>query len=147
MLCSVCKKNMAVVFINSLDKEGKSTGKVKGLCLECAKKQGIDPLSNIVKEISNMSEEEMEEMSNQFSDMFNNMGGMDGFPINEALNDQSEDDDGDNEKKGNFFNLSNMFNISPFSNKKEDNSNNLNSEKIIIKTKKRKERKIKRLNI
>ena len=46
---------MAVVFINSLDKEGKSTGKVKGLCLECAKKQGIDPLSNIVKEISNMS--------------------------------------------------------------------------------------------
>ena len=129
MLCSVCKKNMAVVFINSLDKEGKSTGKVKGLCLECAKKQGIDPLSNIVKEISNMSEEEMEEMSNQFSDMFNNMGGMDGLPIDEALNDQSEDDDGDNEKKGNFFNLSNMFNISPFSNKKEDNSNNLNSEK------------------
>ena len=141
MLCSVCKKNMAVVFINSLDKEGKSTGKVKGLCLECAKKQGIDPLSNIVKEISNMSEEEMEEMSNQFSDMFNNMGGMDGLPIDEALNDQSEDDDGDNEKKGNFFNLSNMFNISPFSNKKEDNSNNLNSEKSNNKDKDKEKRK------
>lgn len=141
MLCSVCKKNMAVVFINSLDKEGKSTGKVKGLCLECAKKQGIDPLSNIVKEISNMSEEEMEEMSNQFSDMFNNMGGMDGFPIDEALNDQSEDDDEDNEKKGNFFNLSNMFNISPFSNKKEDNSNNLNSEKSNNKDKDKEKRK------
>lgn len=141
MLCSVCKKNMAVVFINSLDKEGKSTGKVKGLCLECAKKQGIDPLSNIVKEISNMSEEEMEEMSNQFSDMFNNMGGMDGFPIDEALNDQSEDDDGDNEKKGNFFNLSNMFNISPFSNKKEDNSNNLNSEKSNNKDKDKEKKK------
>ena len=141
MLCSVCKKNMAVVFINSLDKEGKSTGKVKGLCLECAKKQGIDPLSNIVKEISNMSEEEMEEMSNQFSDMFNNMGGMDGFPIDEALNDQSEDDDEDNEKKGNIFNLSNMFNISPFSNKKEDNSNNLNSEKSNNKDKDKEKRK------
>lgn len=144
MLCSVCKKNMAVVFINSLDKEGKSTGKVKGLCLECAKKQGIDPLSNIVKEISNMSEEEMEEMSNQFSDMFNNMGGMDGFPIDEALNDQSEDDDEDNEKKGNFFNLSNMFNISPFSNKKEDNSNNLNSEKNNNKEKEKKKKKNKK---
>lgn len=144
MLCSVCKKNMAVVFINSLDKEGKSTGKVKGLCLECAKKQGIDPLSNIVKEISNMSEEEMEEMSNQFSDMFNNMGGMDGFPIDEALNDQSEDDDGDNEKKGNFFNLSNMFNISPFSNKKDDNSNNLNSEKNNNKDKEKKKKKNKK---
>lgn len=144
MLCSVCKKNMAVVFINSLDKEGKSTGKVKGLCLECAKKQGIDPLSNIVKEISNMSEEEMEEMSNQFSDMFNNMGGMDGFPIDEALNDQSEDDDEDNEKKGNFFNLSNMFNISPFSNKKEDNSNNLNSEKSNNKEKEKRKKKNKK---
>ena len=144
MLCSVCKKNMAVVFINSLDKEGKSTGKVKGLCLECAKKQGIDPLSNIVKEISNMSEEEMEEMSNQFSDMFNNMGGMDGLPIDEALNDQSEDDDGDNEKKGNFFNLSNMFNISPFSNKKEDNSNNLNSEKNNNKEKEKRKKKNKK---
>ena len=144
MLCSVCKKNMAVVFINSLDKEGKSTGKVKGLCLECAKKQGIDPLSNIVKEISNMSEEEMEEMSNQFSDMFNNMGGMDGFPIDEALNDQSEDDDEDNEKKGNFFNLSNMFNISPFSNKKEDSSNNLNSEKSNNKEKEKRKKKNKK---
>ena len=144
MLCSVCKKNMAVVFINSLDKEGKSTGKVKGLCFECAKKQGIDPLSNIVKEISNMSEEEMEEMSNQFSDMFNNMGGMDGFPIDEALNDQNESDDEDNEKKGNFFNLSNMFNISPFSNKKEDNLNNLNGEKSNNKEKEKRKKKNKK---
>ena len=144
MNLKMTKKNMAVVFINSLDKEGKSTGKVKGLCLECAKKQGIDPLSNIVKEISNMSEEEMEEMSNQFSDMFNNMGGMDGFPIDEALNDQSEDDDEDNEKKGNFFNLSNMFNISPFSNKKEDNSNNLNSEKSNNKEKEKRKKKNKK---
>ena len=144
MLCSVCKKNMAVVFINSLDKEGKSTGKIKGLCLECAKNQGIDPLSNIVKEISNMSEEEMEEMSNQFSDMFNNMGGMNSFPIDEALNNQTEDDDENNEKKGNFFNLSNMFNISPFSNKKEDNSNNLNSEKSNNKDKEKRKKKNKK---
>ena len=60
MLCSVCKKNMAVVFINSLDKKRKEKGKIKGLCLECARKQGIDPLTNIVNEISNMSEEEIE---------------------------------------------------------------------------------------
>lgn len=127
MLCSVCKKNMAVVFINSLDKEGKSTGKVKGLCLECAKRQGIDPLSNIVNEISNMSEEEMEEMSNQFSDMFNNMGGMDELSMDENfVNDNSNSDEKD--KKNNFFNLSNMFNISPFGNKdKDDTGENLKS--------------------
>ena len=51
MLCSVCKKNLAVVFINKLDKDGKSTGETTGLCIECAKKQGIDPLANIMKEM------------------------------------------------------------------------------------------------
>lgn len=136
MLCSVCKKNMAVVFINSLDKEGKSTGKVKGLCLECAKKQGIDPLSNIVKEISNMSEEEMEEMSNQFSDMFNSMGSMDGLPMDEELSYENDNLD-EKDKKNNFFNLSNMFNISPFGNKDKANT----EEKEKSKDKKKKKNK------
>lgn len=119
MLCSVCKKNMAVIFINSLNKDGKSTDKVKGLCLECAKKQGIDPLSNIVKEISNMSEEEMEEMSNQFSDMFNNMGGLDSFSMNDPLvnNDENTEEENNN---NNLFNLSNMFNMSNFTNKNKN---------------------------
>lgn len=122
MLCSVCKKNMAVIFINSLNKDGKSTDKVKGLCLECAKKQGIDPLSNIVKEISNMSEEEMEEMSNQFSDMFNNMGGLDSFSMNDPLvnNDENTEEENSN---NNLFNLSNMFNMSNFTNKNKDENN------------------------
>ena len=136
MLCSVCKKNMAVVFINSLDKEGKSTDKVKGLCLECAKKQGIDPLSNIVKEISNMSEEEMEEMSNQFSDMFNSMGSMDGLPMDEELSYENDNLD-EKDKKNNFFNLSNMFNISPFGNKDKANT----EEKEKSKDKKKKKNK------
>ncbi len=138
MLCSVCKKNMAVVFINNLDKEGKPTGKVKGLCLECAKKQGIDPLSNIVKEISNMSDEEMEEMSNQFSEMFNNMGGMEPIDMEENLNN----DDPGNENKNNFFNISNMFNMNPFGNKdKKDSDKDDNS-----KSKKKKNKKTKYLD-
>lgn len=136
MLCSVCKKNMAVVFINSLDKEGKSTGKVKGLCLECAKKQGIDPLSNIVKEISNMSQEEMEEMSNQFSDMFNSMGSMDGLSMDEELSYENNNLD-EKDKKNNFFNLSSIFNISPFGNKDKDNT----EEKEKSKDKKKKKNK------
>ena len=119
MLCSVCKKNMAVIFINSLNKDGKSTDKVKGLCLECAKKQGIDPLSNIVKEISNMSEEEMEEMSNQFSDMFNNMDGLDSFSMNDPLVNNDENT-GEENNNNNLFNLSNMFNMSNFTNKNKD---------------------------
>ena len=54
MLCSVCKKNMAVVFINKLDKDGKPTNETTGLCIECAKKQGINPIENIMKEILNL---------------------------------------------------------------------------------------------
>ena len=76
ILCSVCKKNMAVIFINKLDKDGKSTGETTGLCVECAKKQGIDPLANIMKEMSNLSEEDIEAMSSQFDTM---LGGMDNF--------------------------------------------------------------------
>ena len=66
MLCSVCKKNMAVIFINKLDKDGKSTGESTGLCVDCAKKQGIDPISNLMKQMSNMSEEDIEDIKQSF---------------------------------------------------------------------------------
>ena len=136
MLCSVCKKNMAVVFINSLDKESKEKGKVKGLCLECAKKQGIDPLTNIVNEISNMSEEEMEEMSNQFNDVLNNMGGMDGLTMDGLDNDELDE----NKNKNGFFNISKMFNMNPFNknNQTESSTNNStpNEKKSIKKNRK-----------
>lgn len=73
MLCSVCKKNMAVIFVNKLDKEGKATGETTGLCVECAKKQGIDPISNVMKEMENMSEEDLNNMTNQFNSLLGNM--------------------------------------------------------------------------
>ena len=62
---------MAVIFINKLDKDGKSTGESTGLCVDCAKKQGIDPISNLMKQMSNMSEEDMENMTAQFDSMLN----------------------------------------------------------------------------
>ena len=98
MLCSVCKKNLAVVFINKLDKDGKSTGETTGLCINCAKQQGIDPLANIMKEMSNMNEEDLENMSNQFDSI---MGSLDGSDELAGL-----DDDDDNSKGtpiGNIF--------------------------------------------
>ena len=83
MLCSVCKKNMAVIFINKLDKDGKSTGESTGLCVDCAKKQGIDPISNLMKQMSNMSEEDMENMTAQFDSMLNDF----------SMSEDSLDDD------------------------------------------------------
>ena len=118
MLCSVCKKNLAVVFINKLDKDGKPTGETTGLCVGCAKKQGIDPLANIMKEMSNMNEEDLENMSNQFDSM---MGSIDGSDELAGL-----DDDEDKNKSQGFGNI--FGNI--FANKnKEDDSNTKSKDK------------------
>ena len=59
-----------------------------------------------------MSEDDMEEMSNQFSEMFNNMGGIDGMNMQNDFT--NEDIDDEKENKNNLFNLSNMFNLSSF---------------------------------
>ena len=62
MLCSDCKKKQAVIYINKVEKSQdglNSTKEVVGLCMECAKKRGIDPFSNITDAINNMSQEEL----------------------------------------------------------------------------------------
>ena len=41
MLCSDCKKNNAVVFVNKKGEDGKNT--LEGYCYDCAKKRGINP--------------------------------------------------------------------------------------------------------
>ena len=47
MLCSVCHKNVAVIFAKKIDGD-KST--MEGYCLECAKKKGINPLEFLVQQ-------------------------------------------------------------------------------------------------
>ena len=101
ILCSVCKKNMAVIFLNKFDKEGKPTGETTGLCVECAKKQGIDPLSNIMKEMENISPEDMENMSKQLDGMLGGLG------LNNM--DDSDEDIDDNPKPKIGFGFSNLF--------------------------------------
>ena len=116
MLCSVCKKNMAVIFINKLDKDGKQTDETTGLCVECAKKQGIDPLNSIMKEMTNMSEEDIENMSTQFDTMLNNFQG---------LGDDSPDS---SENAG--FSFPNIFgNLIPKRKKEENKEDNKKNKK------------------
>ena len=71
MLCSICKKNIAVIFTNK--KVGDKT-ELEGLCYNCAKEKGINPLEVLSKQ-ANLSEEELEDMTNQFESMFNDMSG------------------------------------------------------------------------
>ncbi len=133
MLCSVCKKNLAVVFINKLDKDGKSTGETTGLCIECAKKQGIDPLANIMKGMSNMSEEDLEAMTSQFDSM---MGSLDGIDELQGLDD--DDDNASGKSLGSI--LGNML---PFSKTKKENAD---TEKDNDKKGKKKNKKTKYLD-
>ena len=65
MICSVCNKNTAVVFLNKIE-NGKKT--VEGLCYNCAKEKGINPLEVLAKN-ANISNEELEDMSNQFENI------------------------------------------------------------------------------
>ena len=84
MLCSDCKKNMAVIYINKLEdgEDGKSKSReVVGLCMECAKKRGIDPLKNVTQAFNNLSSEDMKSLTEQFTNMFSganleNLAGM-----------------------------------------------------------------------
>jgi len=62
MICSVCNKNTAVVFLNKIE-NGKKT--VEGLCYSCAKEKGINPLEVLAKN-ANISDAEIEDMSSQF---------------------------------------------------------------------------------
>lgn len=135
MLCSVCKKNMAVIFINKLDKTGKQTDETTGLCLECAKKQGIDPLQNIMKEMTNMSEEDIENMSKQFDSMLN------GFNPSE-LEDEVDLEEG----MPKSFSLPNIFGGFMPQRQKNDSSEKENSKSNDKKENKKKKRKTKYLD-
>ena len=69
--------------------------------MECAKKQGINPMKNILEEMEKISPEELENMSKQFDSMLGNFG------ISGEEFDDSFDTDDDEQKSG--FNFSNLF--------------------------------------
>ncbi|MDP4094188.1 MAG: ATP-dependent Clp protease ATP-binding subunit, partial [Bacillota bacterium] len=69
IMCSICKENVAVVFINKIV-EGKQTQ--EGLCLACAKKQGIHPINQLLEQ-TGISDDEIDNINKQVSDLFENM--------------------------------------------------------------------------
>ncbi len=74
MLCVHCKKNMAVVFITKM--EGTQTTQ-EGYCLSCARKLGLAPIDNIMKQMG-ITEEDIENLNEEMNNMVEN-GGMDGI--------------------------------------------------------------------
>lgn len=75
MMCSQCKKNIAVIFTSKLN-EGKQ--EMVGLCLPCAKKMGIAPLNQIL-ELNDLKEEDYDNLSHQMMDILGDMDKLNAF--------------------------------------------------------------------
>ncbi len=64
-LCSKCKKRPAVVFLSDMTNP---SAEPNGLCLVCAKEMGLKPVEDMLKKM-NISDEDIEQMSDQFMDI------------------------------------------------------------------------------
>jgi len=62
----VCNKNTAVIFINKVE-NGKTT--TEGLCYNCAKERGINPM-DIISKNANLNEEDIANMTAQLDTLF-----------------------------------------------------------------------------
>ena len=139
MLCSMCKKNTAVIFINKQGADGKA--EVEGLCYECAKKKGINPIDTMAKQ-ANLSDKDIQDLSNKLDIMFknlsDNMADIDEDELSEMINGESEIDGAQGVPLGSIF--SGLFGIK----QNGDESSNYSSggtQKVKEKTKPNKKRK------
>lgn len=73
MLCSVCNKNTAIIFVNS--KNDKGEDKLEGFCYNCAKEKGINPLEVLSKQSTILEGDKvnLEDMTSQFEDIFKDL--------------------------------------------------------------------------
>lgn len=111
MMCSVCKENLAVVFITKII-DGKQTQ--EGLCFSCAKKQGIQPINQLLEQ-TGISDEEIDDLNKQMGNLFEDMD------INN-MNNTLSDNSGNPNSVNPFLNLINksFFRNSDNSNSKDE---------------------------
>ncbi len=112
-LCSRCKKNVAVVFIQRLDGSGNST--TEGLCLKCASELGIKPVDDFLQKMGI----DGDDLNNVSEEMMSAMG----------IQPPESDDDGDepgNEGRAPSFDISGFF--KNLRNKNEEQENDSDAE-------------------
>ena len=151
MLCSDCKKNTAVIFVNKQDKDGQM--KTEGYCYDCAKKRGINPL-NAFSNTSNLSESDINNMTEQLNSMFKDLSGnlaIQGIStedLNKMAEDMATDEDIDENAdgpKGFAIPLGSIFS-GMFGGSGSNNNNNNNSQtRQAVKEDKKANKKLKTL--
>ena len=75
MVCSRCKKRPAVIFISKIV-DGKTVP--EGLCINCAMEMNIGPIKQMMEQMG-ITEEDVDSISEQFSNMFPESEGDDSF--------------------------------------------------------------------
>lgn len=133
MLCSICKKNPAIIFVNNKDEHGED--KLDGFCYNCAKEKGINPLEVLTNQ-SNILEGDkvnLEDMSSQFEDIFKD--------ITETLSNSDLSLDGMN---GTAIPLGAIFGVKQDS--KEQESSSSSNKKVKVDKKINKQKKTKYLD-
>ena len=103
MLCSMCNKNPAVIFSS---KEENGNRKLEGLCINCAKKQGINTDEVLRAQSQAASDINAKDMNTQLEGLFknlaeslNNIEGLefDAIPFNDFQNNNIDADSEDDE--------------------------------------------------
>ena len=150
MLCSICKKNTAVIFVNQQNSSGET--ETIGYCYECAKKKGINPLNTFSNNNSNLSNEDINNMTNQLNEMFKDLSSnlsLQGLNPDD-LDDNSDtlnDEDSENKPMGFAIPLGSIFSGMFGSKDGSDNtSNGTSSERKSVKTEKKQDKKRRTLN-
>ncbi len=144
MLCSVCKKNTAVIFINKQGPDNKV--EVEGLCYNCAKEKGLNPIETMAKQ-ANLSDKDIQNLTNKLDDIFKNLSVNMEDISEEQLSDMINPDGLEEEESvpgaiplGSIF--SGIFGIKPENEAEEGNANYSNkTQKVKEKTKPNKKRK------
>ena len=100
MICSMCKKNQASIFSSKITPDGKR--EMEGLCINCAKKLGINT-DEILKAqnqtiINNQSEQMNKQLEGLFKNLSENLGSIDGIelgaiPVNEEDEEQYDENE------------------------------------------------------
>lgn len=153
MLCSRCKKNTAVIFINTTDAQGNQSQ--TGYCYNCAKELGLNPLQSM--DSSKLSDEEIKNLSNQlnkaFKDVIEKMSNQEITPevleeMQEQLNnsDDNNSDETSNKSFGMGFalpfnSLESFFQNNNSNESEEESSSSDKTQKTKINNKQNKKRK------
>ncbi len=138
MLCSICKTNPAVIFSS---KEENGQRKMEGLCISCAKKQGINTDEILKQQNEAISKMQAQDLSKQIEglvkNLAENLGDIDGIELNaipfEKIENEEDYDNTNQENNerpifagaiplGSIFGGFNNYNSS---NKSEENSANI----------------------